>query len=400
MATTPPLPPTSETDILIIGGGPTGLTLACALALRGIRFIIIDRNPLPAQQSRAAAVHARTLEMLEPIGIVDAMHDNGLPIAIGEVRSRAKVLTTISLSGLPTKYSSILMIPQDRTERILNDRLAQLGHGVHRPYEFKSMARDARGITATLRDAHNALSTVRARYIIGCDGFRSGVRQAAGIAYPGFTYKHSFVLADITTPDRIPRDRLILGFAPEGFIGTVPLPPDVFRIIALDNTSSDAPTPDLLQRLLDARMPEGMPMRIKDVLWSSRFRIHHHLASRFVEGPVILAGDAAHVHSPAGGQGMNLGIRDAVSLAPALGAALKGAGGSMKDPFAAWEQHRREAAKRILRLTHRITLGATLPRPLHWARAMVMQTVASRPKLQRRAAMGLAGLDHPAVPKG
>lgn len=388
--TSSPLPraaarPAPSDDVLIVGDGPTGLTLACALALRGVRAVVIDRQPAGDNSSRAAVIHARTLEALEPLGVTETLVSRGVHARRFTIRDRDRVLMPIGFGELPTRYPYTLMVSQAVTEQVLLDRLVALGGRVQRPRALRSLAQDATGVTATLDDG----STLRARYAVGCDGMHSVVRTQAGIPFEGGSYGESFVLADVHLGGgALPDDEVVLYFSPAGMVVVAPLPDGVHRIVATVDDAPAQPDARFVQALLDARGPEAERATVRDVLWGSRFRVHHRVADRYRAGRVLLAGDAAHVHSPAGGQGMNLGIVDAVSLAGALQQALAGDESGLD----AYGEQRRPAAQQVVALADRLTRMATVRPALRGLRNAVLRLLARVPPVRSGLAWRLSGL--------
>lgn len=373
-----------DTDVLIVGAGPTGLALAAALAKRHVRCIVIDRQAEGANTSRAAVIHARTLELLESLDVADRLVALGLKAQRFTVRDRDRVLVPIGFSDLPTKYPYTLMVSQAVTERVLLARFTELGGDVLRPRTLVDLVQDADGVTATLDDG----AVLRARFVVGADGMHSAVRERAGIAFAGGSYAESFVLADVRLDGGAPRDEVILYFSPAGMVVVAPLPDGVHRIVATVDEAPEQPSPAFVQALLDARGPQRERMTVREVLWGSRFRVHHRVADVYRKGRIVLAGDAAHVHSPAGGQGMNAGIVDAVSLAPALVEALAG-------DLAALDRYgvkRRPIAQQIVALADRLTRLATVRPRLRALRNLLLRTVARLPRFHRKLAWQLSGL--------
>lgn len=382
----PSTAPTLETDVLIVGAGPTGLTLAAALCARGIAHQVIDRQPQGANTSRAAVIHSRTLEVLEPLGIASRLVERGLQAQRFTIRDRDRVLVPIDFHRLPTRYPFTLMLPQCDTEAVLHTRLQELGGHVHRPRTLVALAQGRDAATATLDDG----TRVRARYVVGCDGLHSAVREAAGIGFSGGSYAESFVLADVRLEPggAVPQREVILYFSPAGMVVLAPLADGVHRIVA---TLDDAPAdPDLAlaQALLDARGPQAERALVREVLWGSRFRVQHRVADAYRAGRVLLAGDAAHVHSPAGGQGMNMGMLDALALADALPRAL-GGDESALDRYAA---ERRPVARQVVAFADRLTRLATAPAALRGLRNTALAFLARWPAWRRMLAWRLSGL--------
>jgi 2-polyprenyl-6-methoxyphenol hydroxylase-like FAD-dependent oxidoreductase len=373
-----------DTDVLIAGAGPTGLALAVALATRGVSAIVIDRLSEGANTSRAAVVHARTLEVLEPLGVSGALVERGIPAQRFTIRDRDRVLVPISFEGLPTRYPYTLMVSQEITESVLAARLAELGGQVLRPRTLVALSQDESGATATLDDG----TRLRARYIVGADGMHSTVRKSVGIPFSGGSYGESFVLADVRLTGAVPRDEVILYFSAAGMVVVAPLPGGVHRIVATVDDAPENPSASYVQALLDARGPQRERALVQEVLWGSRFRVHHRVADRYRADRVLLAGDAAHVHSPAGGQGMNAGILDALSLAPALARALSG------DPTAldAYAAERRPVAEQIVAFADVLTRLATVRPVLRTLRNLLLRTLSLLPPFRRKLAWRLSGL--------
>ena len=236
------------------------------------------------------------------------------------IRDRDRTLLSLDFAPLPTRYPYTLMVSQAVTEAVLLERLRELGGDVLRPRTLVGLEQDASHVDATLDDG----SQLRARYVVGADGMHSKVRELAGIGFVGGSYSESFLLADARLRGGIPRDEVTLYFSSAGLVVVAPLPGGVHRIVATVDEAPESPCAADVQALLDARGPERDPVTVESVIWGSRFRVHHRIAERYQAGRILVAGDAAHVHSPAGGQGMNIGIQDAIALAAAISDALEG----------------------------------------------------------------------------
>ena len=375
-----------DTDVLVVGAGPTGLTLAAALTARGVRATVIDRQAEGANTSRAAVVHARTLEVLEPVGVTERLVARGLQAQRFTIRDRDRVLVPIDFTSLPTDYPYTLMVSQAVTEAVLAERLQELGGRVLRPLTLQALTQEDDGVTATLDDGGH----LRARFVVGADGMHSAVRQAAGIDFAGAAYGESFVLADVRLEANgaVPEREVILFFSPAGMVVVAPLPDGQHRVVATVDEAPEQPDAAFVQALLDARGPQAQPARIDTLLWSSRFRVHHRIAARYRAGCLLLAGDAAHVHSPAGGQGMNMGILDALDLADALARALAGDRAAL-DSYGA---RRRPVAEQVVALADRLTRLATVSPGLRALRNLVLATLARVPRFRSRLAWRLSGL--------
>ncbi|CAM5387803.1 FAD-dependent oxidoreductase OS=Streptomyces tendae OX=1932 GN=GUR47_35235 PE=4 SV=1 [Streptomyces tendae] len=378
-ATAQPAALPARTGVAIVGAGPTGLALALTLATEGVDFVLLDRLAEGANTSRAAVVHARTLEVLDELGAAAPLVEEGLKVGEFAVRDGVRKLLTVPFGALPTAYPYTLMLEQYKTEALLLARLRELGRDVHRPYEVESLAQDVDGVTLTLTGGQ----TLRADYAVGADGMHSSVREAAGIGFSGSAYEESFVLADVEMDWAPGPNEVSLTFGTAGLTVVAPLPGGHYRVVA---TCAEAPAePELrfLQRLLDERLPDQA--RAHRVTWSSRFRIHHRVADSYRAGRLLLAGDAAHVHSPAGGQGMNTGIQDGVALGRAIAAAR----------VEEYEDRRRPIAAEVVAFTDRMTKIATTRNPLlRAARNTVLPYLGRIPAVRDKLARRLAELDY------
>ena len=376
---------TYDTDVLVVGAGPTGLTLAASLIERGIATVIVDGQAAGAHTSRAAAINARTLEVLEGLDVTRRLVKEGIPAPRFTIRDRSRTLMDLDFSGLTTDYPYTLLIPQNVTEKLLSDRLLELGGTVLRPKKLTSVAEDAHGVTATFDDG----ASIRARYVVGADGIHSTVREQAGVGFHGGAYEESFVLADVNLRGEAPVEEVILFWATAGLTVVAPLPNGTYRIVAPVVDAPENPSAEFIQGVLDERGLGAGRMVVTDVVWGSRFRIHHRVADTYRAGRLLLAGDAAHVHSPAGGQGMNLGIQDAVALADALTSVLSGGLETLLDEYSA---ARRPIALGVVALTDRLTRLATLPRVLRPVRNAAIGLAGRVPAVRRTLAMRLSGL--------
>ncbi|WP_304118527.1 NAD(P)/FAD-dependent oxidoreductase [Mycolicibacterium bacteremicum] len=373
-------------DVLIVGAGPVGLTAAVVLTQRGRRVLLIDDQAAGANTSRAAVVHPHTLELLDPYGVTPDLVSRGVHTPVFTMRDRDSVLLTVPFSDLPTAYPYTLMISQADTEALLLKRLENLGGHIMRPAEVTAVTQHTDGVVATCADGRQ----IHARYLLGADGLHSTVRQSAGINFVGDTYDESFVLADVRLSGGMPADEVVLYFSPAGLVVVAPLPDNRHRIVATVDEAPAAPDVPFVQHLLDERGPQARPAVVEQVVWGSRFRVHHRIADSFRADRVLLAGDAAHVHSPAGGQGMNLGIEDAVAAGEALDRVLGGEPTALLDDYAA-ARHR--TAERVIAMAGRLTDVATLPRHRRPLRNAALRLAGSVPAVRRAAAFRLSGLD-------
>jgi 2-polyprenyl-6-methoxyphenol hydroxylase-like FAD-dependent oxidoreductase len=375
----------NDTDVLVIGAGPTGLALGASLIAHGVRAVLVDRLAEGQNTTRAAVVNARTLEVLEDLDVARRMVGAGLIAPRFTMREGRHILVPVDFSDLPTKYPYSLMLSQADTERLLLQRVRELGGDVVRPKTLGRLTQEADGVTATFDDGE----TIRAGHVVGTDGMHSMVREQAGIGFAGGEFAESFALADVRLAGGAPPDEVILFYANDGLTVLAPLPGDIFRIVAPVADAPKVPSAEFVQALLDTRAFGPGQLVVTELLWGTRFRIHHRVADRYRSGRILLAGDAAHVHSPAGGQGMNLGITDAISLGRALAEVVQGGSEAALDAYAAAQRRR---AEQVLKLTGRLTRIATLPRPVRPVRNTAMRLAARVPAVQRQLAMQLSGL--------
>lgn len=375
------------TDVLIVGAGPVGLTAAIVLTQHGHEVTVVDRQAEGANTSRAAVVHPHTLELLEPYDVVDDLVARGVHTPTFTIRDRDDLLIAVPFSDLPTRYPYTLMISQADTEAYLLNRLEQLGGKVLRPATVTGLRQGNDHAIATLADGQQ----IRARYLIGADGMHSTVREHAGIAFSGGTFGESFALADVRLSGGVPADEVILYFSPAGLVVVAPLPDGMYRIVATVDEAPQHPDIAFVQSLLDERGPAARPAVVEEVVWGSRFRVHHRIADAFRDNRILLAGDAAHVHSPAGGQGMNLGIEDAVVLGEHLSKVLDDrADERLLDDYAAT---RHQTARGVVTMTSRLTELATASSRRRPIRNRVMRMAGKLPAVRRALAWRLSGLN-------
>jgi 2-polyprenyl-6-methoxyphenol hydroxylase-like FAD-dependent oxidoreductase len=373
-----------DTEVLIVGAGPTGLTLAASLAARHLDHLVVDAQPEGANTSRAAAINAHTLEVLEELDVSRRLVKAGLQLPRFTVRDHDRTLMEIDFSTLPTVYPYTLALPQSHTESLLLERVLELGGSVSRPRTLVEISQDSDGVTAAMDDG----SSVRARFAVGADGMRSTVRQAAGIGFGGSEYAESFLLADVRLAGEAPDDQVILFWAKAGLTVVAPMPDGIYRIVAPMVDAPETPSVRLVQDLLDDRGLGAGRTVVTELIWGSRFRIHHRVADTYRAGRLLLAGDAAHVHSPAGGQGMNLGIQDAAALGDALAQSSSGSDAALD----AYGPSRRAIAGQVLALTGRLTTLATMPAGVRPVRNLVIGGAGHVPAVRRGLAMRLSGL--------
>jgi 2-polyprenyl-6-methoxyphenol hydroxylase-like FAD-dependent oxidoreductase len=315
-------------DVLVVGAGPVGLTLAAELYRHGVPCRIVDLNEGPSLWSKAAAVHARTLEVLEAMGIVEEALARGRRIHGISLMSEARRIGHVSVDTLDSPYPFILGLSQRDTEQLLEKHLVSLGGKVERRVELASFRRDGDAYLATLVHAGGAREEARFTWVCGCDGAHSVVRRTVGVPFEGSSYEEAILQADVRVrfPFEVPDDEGLFFVSPHGPLGALPLLGEGrYRLLALISPEEHVdPTLSQFQRLVDERGPAGT--RVEDPAWMVGFRFHHRMVPRYRVDDVFLLGDAAHVHSPVGGQGMNTGIQDAFNLAWKLALVARGHG--------------------------------------------------------------------------
>ncbi|WP_433164013.1 FAD-dependent oxidoreductase [Kribbella sp. CA-247076] len=371
-------------EVVVVGAGPVGLAVAVELRLHGHSVVVVDKQAEGANTSRAAVIHARTLELLEPSGVSKRLVDEGLKLDDFTIRDGDRRLVPVRFSDLPTAYPFTLMLPQSQTEQILLERLQELGGAVLRPYVADGVTQTADGAEVTL----NTGDVIKAQYVVAADGMNSTIRDLVGLQMPGDTLQLSFSLVDIRA-EGLSADEISLSFSTAGLLVIAPLPDGSFRLVASVDSAPEHPDLAYAQQLITARGPRKNSPKVTEVVWGSRFRIHERVADNYRAGRVLLAGDAAHTHSPAGGQGMNLGLRDAVALADALSAALTLGDEAGLDLYA---RNSRVEALRVIAVAHRLTRLANLPRPVRPLRNAVLGLAGRLGRTQNNLAKQLAGI--------
>lgn len=344
------------TEVLIIGAGPTGLVLALWLGRLGVGVRIIDRTAGPGTTSRALAVQARTLELYRQLDLADAVVARGHKVPAVNLWAKGRRAARVDFrnvgAGL-TRYAFLEIFPQDEHERLLVERLHALGIEVERRTELAGFSDDGAGVTARLRRPDGSEETCEARYVAGCDGAGSTVRKALGIGFGGGTYHDVFYVADIEAGGPAIDGELHVDLDEADFLAVFPLAgAGRARLVGTIGDAHGNGGADLTFADVGARTVAQLKVEVARVNWFSTYRVHHRVAGRFRQGRAFLLGDAAHVHSPAGGQGMNTGILDAVNLAWKLAAVLSGrAGDSLLDSY---EAERIGFARRLVATTDRV----------------------------------------------
>jgi 2-polyprenyl-6-methoxyphenol hydroxylase-like FAD-dependent oxidoreductase len=313
-------------QVLVAGAGPVGLTMAAALKRLGVDLRIVDSAPSRTDKSKALVLWPRTLELLDIQGFVQGFLDAGIEGHGARIYANGHELLDVRFDTARSVYRFAQMIPQSETERLLEEELARLGVTVEREVTLQSFTDDGAGVDAVLRRADGGTETMRAEYLLGCDGAHSAVRHGLGIEFAGSTEPSEWMLADLHIDGDISPDELTICWQQDGLVVFFPIVGGRFRVVAdtsLGSVDSAAPpTLEEIQAVMDARGPKGL--RGHDPFWLSRFRINERKVKDYRRGRVFLSGDAAHVHSPAGGQGMNTGMQDAFNLSWKIAQVMRG----------------------------------------------------------------------------
>ncbi|MBS2547288.1 FAD-dependent oxidoreductase [Catenulispora sp. NL8] len=374
--------------VVVVGAGPTGLLLAGDLAAAGIPVTLLERrHPGRSNLSRALVVHATTLEALDSRDIAAPLIERGAPVRSLRLFDTA----VVDVSELPTPYPYLLVVPQYETEAVLYERLERLGVRIRYETEVVGLRQDPDGVTVTVREASGTREE-RAAYVVGTDGSRSAVRSLLGVEFPGHTVVASVMLADAKL-SHPPQTRIATNTDGDKFAFVAPFKDGYHRIICWDQKHAKAETEpvelaevrDILRETLGSDFGMGEPR------WSSRFHSDERQAERYRVGRVFLAGDAAHTHSPAGGQGMNTGLLDAANLSWKLIAVLRGrAGEALLDSY---ERERHPVGAAVIKGSGRLLRAAQIKMtPARKARNLAMHFALARPAVNRRIGFALSGL--------
>ncbi|MGF0116893.1 FAD-dependent monooxygenase [Promicromonospora sp. Marseille-Q5078] len=387
----------ADADVIVVGAGPTGLLLAGDLATAGVRVTVLDKRPPGLSNlTRAFAVHARSLEALDARGLADELVATGRQVT--EVRLFDRL--SVRLDGLASRFPYVLSTPQYEVERLLLRRAGSAGVTFRHDALVTGLTQDAAGVTVAVAEgsAPGGRGTLRASWVVGADGVRSTVRDAVGIPFPGETVIRAMILADVrlTTP---PPDVLTVA-SRDGALGfLVPFGDGWYRFIGWDGDRDvDAPV-TLPEVRAVARATLGDDLGMHDLRYADRFAADERQAPRYRSGRVLLAGDAAHAHSPAGGLGMNTGMQDAAGLSWRLTAAVRGAAPDVLDGY---EAERHPVGALVLRASGTILRLATRPGPVAAVgRSLLTEALSHLPPARRRAAATISalGVRYPA-PRG
>jgi 2-polyprenyl-6-methoxyphenol hydroxylase-like FAD-dependent oxidoreductase len=375
-----------DCQVLVVGAGPTGLVLAAELVARGIATRVVDKNDGLALETRAGGIHARTLEVFDLMGLSEQFLERGQIVRRFQFYSDGKALVELDLSHNGSRFGFLLDIPQHETEGLLRARIADLGGRVEQSVELLSFHQEDAGVAADVRDGDGRVSTVTADFLVGCDGAHSRVRHELGLPFHGHPYAQDWLLADVRLSWGRREDEVHAFFRSDGqALICFPMRDHVWRLVLpyAGDRERRPPTMEEIQRLVDRRAPERVI--VSDPTWLATFRCHRRSTDGYRRGRVLLAGDAVHIHTPAGGQGMNTGIMDAHNLAWKL--ALVASGRAPEWLLDTYGEERGPVAAQVLALTHALVRFGTVSDPLKRAlRDTILPAASHLPPIQRRAA--------------
>lgn len=374
----------ASTDVLVVGAGPVGLVAACELARRGVSVRVIDKLAQPTDQSRAIAIHARSLDMFERMGIVDELVSTGIKATAMQLYAGHRKLFRVPLGGVEAVFPFTLTTAQTETERVLDEHLRSLGATVERGVELVALTQAGHTTHVRLRHPDGSNEQVRADWVIGADGGHSAVRRLVGTKLEGCFEGERFLLGDVDARHHLDLDSMHTFFSPDGPVVVLPMRDGRMRFLAQVRDAAGAPideTMEALQAILDRRIGG---IQLTRSHWLTTFEVRHARVPAYRWGRVFLAGDAAHIHSPAGGQGMNTGMQDAYNLAWKLAAVIQGeAGDSLLDSY---EAERLPVADGVITFTDRLTRAGTLSGLPSRVRKTVVRVVAHLPAARRAMA--------------
>ncbi len=397
----------NDIDVLIVGAGPVGLLMALELHCQGINYRIVDKSVAPSTHSKALAIHARTLEIFENMGFVDDILAVGQKLNIFNIYAHKKRILHVTFDELESPHPYVISLRQSETERILIRQLEKVGGKVERQVELVEVTQNKDGVQGTLKFPDGSGKAVKASWLVACDGAHSTVRHSLNIPFEGSEYPEAFFLADVQLKTSLPQDEIHVFTENEGLLAVFPYGNDRFRLIAdvpygspiISTTDGARPLrksklrklkdlvvekepplivgerglghPKAIAKLKDPTLEEIRKLvdkrathvdKVSDPAWLSAFTIHHRMVRNYRKERVFFAGDAAHIHSPAGGQGMNIGIQDAHNLAWKLALVIKGI--ASDDFLDTYHEERRGIAKQVLKMTDFMTRVNTSRNPV------------------------------------
>ena len=381
--------PETDTDVLIVGAGPVGLFLANECARRGLRWRLVEARSGQSEHSKALAIFPRTLEVFDMAGIAAPFLEAANRVTRVAVVAHNRHLARIRFMPKETPYPFVAMVPQDVTESLLLAELRRKGGAVEYDTTFVSSVQHDGYVSAVL-DQKGKPIELTAAFVVGCDGAHSAVRHLLNLSFEGAQYEALFMLADVETNEALPADEMQLCPSEFGPLAIFPMSKTRRRIVAtVERPEGDVPSLDVVRRTLEQRGPAAI--RALSMRWSSYFRVHHRQVGRLRVGRMFIAGDAAHIHSPFGGQGMNTGLQDVWNLVWKLVLAVRGRGNEeLLDSYTA---ERRPVIKSVIETTHRLTKVMGTPSKLAQAlRDTIIPVVSRLTAFQHRFIQNLSEL--------
>ncbi|HEY6326811.1 MAG TPA: FAD-dependent monooxygenase [Candidatus Cybelea sp.] len=379
----------TEVDVLIAGAGPVGLFLANECARLGMSYRIVETNATQSTHSKALAIFPRTFEIFDMAGLAEPFAAAANRVTHVAFASHDRRLGSIDFAPKQTPYPYVAMVPQDVTEKLLLEHLRSTGGDVEYVTTLVAARETGSGVEATVERGGRS-EIVEVKYLVGCDGAHSTVRHILGLPFEGGDYAEQFMLADSITNDALPGDEMQLCPSQDGPLAIFPMSATRRRLVAtVQELDGDAPSLDLVNDLLNQRAPKGLTA--ESLVWSTYFRIHHRCVSEMRAGRMFVAGDAAHIHSPFGGQGMNTGLQDAWNLAWKLNLAVRG---NANDALlSSYTPERYPIVKGVIETTHFLTTALGSSNPLaQGIRDTVIPVVTHIPQLQHAFVQRLSGL--------
>ena len=367
---------TINTDVIIIGAGPTGLSLACQLIRYGIDFVLVEKNDTVTPFSKAIGIQARTLEVYDQIGLAQPA------IELGTIASRVRLVEGGEVRGEMnlgnfgkdlSPYPYMLMLEQSKNEELLYEYVRRHGREVRWNTELENFSQDATGVTARVKTPSGESETIRGKFLAGCDGASSPVRRGLGLTFGGSTFERLFYVADARVDWDLPHDALHVCLAKDVFVAFFPMPgEDRYRVVGTFPESKNEEQGEVVYEEIEREIKEQAKLKLElsDVRWFSLYKVHSRRVNKFSEGRCFLAGDSAHIHSPAGAQGMNTGIQDAYNLAWKLALVVNGI--AKQELLDTYNEERLANAQRLLESTDRMF---ELAAGSHWLMSFIRTTI-------------------------
>jgi 2-polyprenyl-6-methoxyphenol hydroxylase-like FAD-dependent oxidoreductase len=389
----------ADVDVLVVGAGPVGLLLANECARRGLRWRLVEANATQSLHSKALAIFPRTLEVLDMAGLVGPFLEAANRVTSVAVVTHERRLARMEFAPDESPYRFVAMVPQDVTERLLVEALRAKGGDVEYETSFASAVQNDDRVSVTL-DRKGREATLEAAFVVGCDGAHSTVRHLLDLPFEGAEYHDLFILADVETNETLPASELQLCPNEQGPLAIFPMSATRRRVVAtVEAAEGDAPSLDLVRKVVAQRGPKELEIRA--LRWSSYFHIHHRQVARLRVGRMFVAGDAAHIHSPFGGQGMNTGLQDVWNLVWKLDFVLRGHGNEQL--LESYSAERRPVIKQVVETTDLMTRVMAAPSKLAQALRDVVIPMVSRlapfqhALVQRLSELGIAYRGSPIV---